>query len=296
MEHHATKILGPGDEARLEAFLLPRLESSMFLLGNMRASGLLDNGQAYQGTYAALIEDKGIVGIVAHYWNGNLVFQAPGCENLLWPAAVAASGRRIAGLIGPSDQVRVARDDLGIVESGVQMDQEEKLYSLNLDDMLVPHLLSSGHVVGRRMRAGDLALMTEWRVAFNIEAIGAQEDPDLWVSSRVSVERSQQEGHIWVLERGAETVACSAFNTAMQEAVQIGGVWTPPQLRGRGYARCVVAASLLDARAEGVEKAVLFTGEENIAAQRAYTALGFRHIGDYRLLLLKPPGNQANTR
>ncbi len=61
------------------------------------------------------------------------------------------------------------------------------------------------------------------------------------------------------------------------------------ELRRRGYGRCVVAASLLDARAQGVEKAILFTGESNLAAQRAYTALGFRHIGDYRLLLLQSP-------
>jgi predicted GNAT family acetyltransferase len=288
MQNHIIKILEPGDEGRLEAFLRPRLESSMFLLGNMRASGLLDTGQAYEGTYAALIENKDILGVVAHYRNGNLVFQAPGYENLLWPAAVAASGRRIAGLIGPSDQVRVARDDLGIAESGLQMDQEEKLYSLNLDDMLVPDLLSSSQVVGRRSGPGDLALMTEWRVAYNIEATGAQESPELWEESRVSIERSQREGRIWVLEREGEAVACSAFNTAMREAVQVGGVWTPPGLRGRGYARCVGAASLLDARAEGVEKAVLVTGEENTAAQRAYTALGFRHMGDYRLLLLRP--------
>jgi predicted GNAT family acetyltransferase len=46
---------------------------------------------------------------------------------------------------------------------------------------------------------------------------------------------------------------------------------------------------LLDARSEGAEKAILFTGEGNVAAQRAYTALGFQHIGDYRILLLQSP-------
>ena len=38
-----------------------------------------------------------------------------------------------------------------------------------------------------------------------------------------------------------------------------------------------------------VEKAVLFTRESNIAAQKAYTALGFGEIGDYRLMLLRSP-------
>jgi RimJ/RimL family protein N-acetyltransferase len=282
------KILEPGDEALLEAFLLPRVESSMFLLGNMRTSGLLDTGRAYAGSYAALLEGGKIVGVVAHYWNANLVFQAPGCENLLWQAAVAASRRSVGGLIGPDEQVSVAKGALAVADSVVRMDEKERLYDLDLDDLAVPDALSSGQVVGRRMRLGDLELLTEWRVAYSVEAIGAREGPELWDRSRDSMERSQREGHTWVLERDGRAVACSSFNTAIEEAVQVGGVWTPPELRRRGYGRCAVAASLLDARAEGVEKAILFTGEGNVAAQRAYTALGFRHIGDYRLVLLEP--------
>ena len=71
--------------------------------------------------------------------------------------------------------------------------------------------------------------------------------------------------------------------------MQIGGVWTPPSLRSRGYGRAAVAASLLDARAEGVRVAILFTGKGNVPACRAYEALGFQVIGDYRLVLLKEP-------
>lgn len=71
------------------------------------------------------------------------------------------------------------------------------------------------------------------------------------------------------------------------EAVQVGGVWTPSELRRQGYARAVVATSLLDARADSAELAILFTGEENIPAQKAYLALGFEHVGDYQITLLR---------
>jgi predicted GNAT family acetyltransferase len=96
-----------------------------------------------------------------------------------------------------------------------------------------------------------------------------------------------ERGWTWVLEDRGQPVATSSFNTAIAEAVQIGGVWTPPDLRRRGYGRAVVAVSLEDARAEGATTAILFTGVENIPAQKAYQALGFRQIGDYRLLLLR---------
>jgi RimJ/RimL family protein N-acetyltransferase len=283
------RILQPGDETALEAFLRPRVESSMFLIGNMRTSGLMDNGQAYTGTYAAAFEEERIIAVVAHYWNRNLVFQAPAHLDLLWRAAIEASQRPIGGLIGPNSQVTAAKEALEVHELKIQLDETEKLYSLKLEDLIVPGGLSSGRVSGRRIEPRDLELITRWRVAYSVEAIGEKDSPQLWQSSRASIERSLKEKHTWVLEDAGEPVACSSFNTAIKEAVQIGGVWTPPELRGRGYGRSVVAASLLDARLEGVEKAILFTGESNIAAQKAYAALGFRHIGDYRVVLLQSP-------
>ncbi|MBN1314422.1 MAG: GNAT family N-acetyltransferase, partial [Anaerolineales bacterium] len=118
------------------------------------------------------------------------------------------------------------------------------------------------------------------------EALEEQPGSGLEKKCRDDVERAQLERRTWVLERDGELVACSSFNTAIREAVQVGGVWTPPELRCRGYARAVVASSLLDAAREGASKAILFTGPDNIGAQRAYLACGFRQIGYYRLLLL----------
>jgi RimJ/RimL family protein N-acetyltransferase len=283
------RILKPGDEAALEAFLLSCVESSMFLIGNMRTSGLIDHGQAYAGTYAAAFEDERVIGVVAHYWNQNLVFQAPVHLDSLWRAAVQASQRPIGGLIGPNDQVNAAKEALEIAESTVRLDEIEKLYSLRLEDLLVPDGLSSGRISGRRIEPRDLELIAKWAVAYSIETLGEKDSPQLWEKCRTSAERSLGEGRTWVLEDCGEPVACSSFNTAIKEAVQVGGVWTPPELRRRGYGRSVVAVSLLDARLEGVEKGFLFTGESNIAAQKAYTALGFRRIGDYRLMLLGSP-------
>jgi predicted GNAT family acetyltransferase len=282
-------ILKPGDEAALEAFLRPRMAASMFLLGNMRRSGLHDTGKPYGGTYAARVEGTEIAGVVAHYWNGMLIFQAPGFENPLWRAAVRASGRPIAGLIGPNAQVTVAKEALRIEDAGVQMDETETLYALDLADLRVPDALRAGRVEGRRIERGDLDRLTAWAVAYNVEAIGAEESSELWESRRTALARSLDEGDAWVLEHDGDPVAMSGFNTAIAEAVQVGGVYTPPALRRRGYARCVVAASLLDARAEGAEQAILFTGKQNVPAQRAYEALGFRPIGDYRILILRDP-------
>jgi GNAT superfamily N-acetyltransferase len=67
--------------------------------------------------------------------------------------------------------------------------------------------------------------------------------------------------------------------------VQLGGIYTPPPLRGRGFAKAAVAASLIIARERGAARAVLFT--DNPSAVRTYEALGFRRVGDYSLVFFQ---------
>jgi hypothetical protein len=112
MAEYHIRILEPGDEAALEAFLRPRIESSMFLLGNLKNAGLADHGERLQGTYAAAFENGQIVGVVAHFRQGNVLPQAPVYLDELWRAAVMASGRPVHGMVGPADQVFAIRDVL----------------------------------------------------------------------------------------------------------------------------------------------------------------------------------------
>lgn len=284
------QILRPGDETRLEEFLLPRIDSSMFLLGNMRQAGLVDNDQRYSGRYAVQVQNDQITGVAAHYWNGNLICQAaPEHVAELCKAAVDASGRFIHGIIGPSAQVAAAQRAFGVTNDFVQMDAVERLYSLQLSKIVVPSLLSRGLVVARPIADQDLPLLIEWRNGYTIESLNAKPSPELTRQSRSGMKRSLREDTGWILEAEGTPVAFTDFNAVLPEARQVGGVWTPPEFRGRGYARAIVAASLLAARDIGTTKAILFTGEENIPAQKAYQALGFEQIGDYRLLILNAP-------
>ena len=287
MPNYTVRILSRGDEELLEAFLLPRISTSMFLLGNMRHGGLADHGQRYQGTYAAAFEGDQIGGVVAHFWNGNLVLQAPRYMEALQLAAVAASGRDVEGIIGPGEQVDLCKSLLDIRDRQVQLDETEKLYALVLKDLRVPEALIAGQLQGRRIQPRDLDLVTGWLVAFSLESLGEEDTPELHALTRENVKSRIGEGNTWILEDSGRPVSTSSFNTSVTEAVQIGGVWTPPELRSRGYGRAAVAASLIDARDEGARMAILFTPQGNLPAQRAYQALGFRHIGEYRLLLLR---------
>ena len=56
MSEPTYRILNNGDRRALETFLLARIESSMFLLGNAQSEGLVDGPGRYQGHYAGAFE------------------------------------------------------------------------------------------------------------------------------------------------------------------------------------------------------------------------------------------------
>lgn len=276
------RILGAGDEEVLDAFLLQHADSSMFLRSNLRASGLVDGGETYQVTHAAALDSGLIVAVAAHTWLGSLLLQAPVHLAEVVRAAVARSGRRVAGIIGPWGQVVAARDALSLGQTPTSLNSREILYALELASLVIPNDLARGRVRCRHPRSDELDLLVEWRVAYDLETLS--DSGDLAVCRR-KVEALHAEGRDFVLVADAdEPVAFSAFNAGLPDVVQIGGVWTPVAQRRRGFARAVVAGSLLEARGQGVRRGVLFTAQDNWPAQRAYEALGFRPVGDYGLV------------
>lgn len=282
------RILVKGEEAIVEEFLLTRLDYSMILFNNIQARGLSYRGQRYEGIYAGAFDGPDLVGLVAHYWNNNLIFQAPTHLEALIRTAIRASCRPVGGLLGPEEQVQLAKDILGLSAVDLRYDDVEKLYSLNLNDLIVPGILTTGQVRGRLANHNDIDLLVDWRIAYLKETLDEQETPE---SSTQAIRGYIAEGRTWVIEYSGEIVATSSLNASVYNStgagiVQVGGVWTPPAMRRQGYGRAVVATSLVNARNNDVRKAILFTNESNIGAQKAYLALGFRHIGAYHLTFL----------
>jgi uncharacterized protein len=282
--------LGPGDEGELDAFLVRHAHSSMFLRSNLAAGGIVNNGRPYQSTYVAARDANGICGVVGHSWHGMLQLQAPvDVVGDLARVATKRSGRAVAGLVGPWAQVVVARAALGDVGTHVRLSSHEDLFALDLADIVVPAPLADGRIHCRRPAPHEVPLLVEWRVAYDLEISNGTDTPAVRDATAAEIARLHAQDATWVATVAGEPVAYSSFNAQLPDIVQVGGVYTPPSQRGRGYARAVVAGSLLAARAAGVGQAVLFTGKENHHAQRAYRALGFRVIGDYGVVLLSAP-------
>lgn len=278
------------DTPAIRRFLEGRPDTTMFLRANLADNGLPVPGRPHASVWIGVEDGADIVGVVVHDGSDRVVPEAVEGLDEAVRAAVAESGRPVAGIIGPHAQVVAARAALGRVDAPAQLDTREILYSLELSSLVVPDALRDGAVTCRRATLDDLDTVLVWRAAYEVETVNATETPALAAARRLRFERVIGDGHLWVLRDGDALVSMTAFNAVLPDCVQVGSVFTPPELRSRGYARCVVAGSLRDARAEGVQRSVLFTGDDNVAGQRAYEALGYRAVGDYGLLLFEDAG------
>ena len=162
-------------------------------------------------------------------------------------------------------------------------DTAEDLFALKLAQLRLPGALAEGTVRSRLAAADDAPLLTEWRYAFREATLNDQPGEQLVKTSRADIAALLASGSLFILE-AHEPLACCSFNARLPDMVQIGNVWTPPALRGKGYGRAVVAGALVIARAGGVIEAILATGRYNSAAQAAYRAIGFELVGDYATL------------
>jgi hypothetical protein len=121
----------------------------------------------------------------------------------------------------------------------------------------------------------DLELVLAWYTDFQLDANLNDPPPRAEVILRRIHEQS-----IFLWEDG-EPVSLAAAGRRTQNGVSIGPVFTPPALRGRGYASACVAAlsqRLLD---EGAAFCTLFTDLGNPTSNKIYQQVGYRPVCDF---------------
>jgi GNAT superfamily N-acetyltransferase len=119
----------------------------------------------------------------------------------------------------------------------------------------------------------DHALLVAWSAAFAAESgavIG--EDLDAAVRQRIATGSF----HLWV-DRG-RPVCFAGASPVVAGMSRIGPVYTPPRLRGRGYASGLVAAVSAHAAAQGAEHVLLYADKANRTSNSVYRKLGYRPV------------------
>ena len=136
----------------------------------------------------------------------------------------------------------------------------------------------------RTASAADRDLLLAWFDAFHDEA----GPPGPRQSERIVADQLSHRGLIfWEHEGRSVSVAGCTRATAGQ--ARVGPVYTPPELRGRGFGGAATAAVTQAALDDGAEGVVLFTDLANPTSNTLYQRLGYRPIGDRAVLTFSGP-------
>jgi predicted GNAT family acetyltransferase len=75
-------------------------------------------------------------------------------------------------------------------------------------------------------------------------------------------------------------VSLAGYGSPTPNGMRVGPVYTPPELRGRGYASAVTAAASHRAFASGKRFCFLFTNLANPTSNSIYQQIGYRPVLD----------------
>jgi RimJ/RimL family protein N-acetyltransferase len=123
--------------------------------------------------------------------------------------------------------------------------------------------------------AADVALVRRWARGFHEACFG----DDRWERSVKEAEARLNSGALFLWVDG-EPVSMAARSRPTPHGEAISFVYTPPDLRGRGYATALVARLSQRILDEGKQFCTLYTDLGNPTSNRIYRSIGYRKVAE----------------
>jgi predicted GNAT family acetyltransferase len=181
--------------------------------------------------------------------------------------------RDLPGVLGPVEPVRAfveAWTALGGPAASLQM--SERSYRLTA---VRPPRPVDGLV--RIAGPEDRALVRDWVEAFMIEAFGEVDRDEVAAITDRWLARRGRTMYLWDHDG---PVSMTGVGGQTPNGIRIGPVYTPPAVRGRGYASALVAAVSQAEFDAGRRFCFLFTDLGNPTSNHIYQAIGYEPVRD----------------
>ena len=270
-------------------FLEHHIQTNIFMLNNFKTGGLNPSKETLAGDYFGLFDDTATLqGVMAHYNSGSLMLQVPKnleCIAELAKTLLSATKRPIRAILGEASQVEQILQTLHIPDEHFDMQETESLMELNIDDtQLIPKNDSFTFLHNKDI---PNEIITDWMVNYDVEALGTKPSAKHRQETKEEIIAKEHTKNRWGLKFENHFVAYGGFNAAYKKTVQVGPMWTPVELRSKGYARYLLSRMLEWAKNEGHTKCILFTN--TLPAIRSYQSIGFKETGAFKLCILNKP-------
>lgn len=193
---------------------------------------------------------------------------------------LAATGRMIQGVNAESDTAEAFGEALAH-HTGTAATVHRRMRLFVLGELVRPHPGPEG--APRPATERDRNLLTEWLRAFTRE-VG---DPDTQDYQAAADERLSYGGVI-IWDAGGVPASIAGRTRIVAGMARVGPVYTPPELRGRGYAGGATVAVSQAALDAGATEVVLYTDLSNPTSNALYQRLGYRPVEDRLVLSFEP--------
>jgi len=262
-------------------FLETHVETSLFLLSNIRAFGTRLGESLYSGNVKCFRDNSGIKAVFCLTRGGSLLAQTAGDARLAHPIleAVRAEHIPVRGVLGEWTITRAICDELQRAGWRPSLASKEILYRLTLSHA---RLRGDRNTTVKLLTGEDEVQWEELTTAFvkeeRLPLQGTEEQ------RKAAFLRSCRLNHWWGAWDGDLIVSLAGITALHERTAQLGGVFTRPAYRRRGLNRAVLERLITDARDhQGLSRLFLFTGEDNVAARQMYESLGFERFGYFGL-------------
>lgn len=271
------------DVSAFYARVLPVLEKHE--AQNNLMIGILERGARLGGTeewlMATVEEESGSIALVVLMTPPqNLLLAGASDDGVARQAldalmdALHAQAIAFPGVLAEKSLVRAFEDRYAQRFGGAfAVEMEERVYQLTQ--------VSPVRLVGsiREVTTQDMHYVPYWLTGFHDDAFGGRHDIDA-EGAQSRIER----GGLYVLEVDGMPVCLAGAARRTPHGRSIGPVYTPPYLRGRGYATSCVAQLSQLLLSEGNDYCALFTDLSNPASNGAYMKVGYQPVADFTQL------------
>jgi uncharacterized protein len=183
-----------------------------------------------------------------------------------------------AGVTGPLPAPqRFAHAWQRLTGDGFVVQIEERCYKLE-------RLIQPRDVPGaaRLATEADLKVLTDWRMAFTAEAVPheatSRDEVESYTRQRFAAPTERVGTFLWEVD--GQAVSMASYGGPTPNGLRIGGVYTPPEFRRRGYAGACTAATCEFILRSGRSFATLYTDLANSTSNHIYQAIGFEPVCD----------------
>lgn len=266
-------------------FLKQHENYTLFLLGNFENYGFKLSQAPYSGNFKLIRSHDEIVGVFSLTKKGSLLIEVKARDSIFEIVLKSCLEESISltGLVGNWEFCNPFWNFLKnkkIIQTET-FNSKEILYSVDLSNV---SSLPQPNV--RLLTEADYLQWKPLRLDYLMEE-GIPNDLSDEQLFDIYLDKVRKK-IIWGFFLQDKLVSIADLNAKALDLGQVGGVYTAPSFRKKGYSKSVMQQLLLDAKKlHSIRKLIIFTGEKNFPAQKLYNALGVQHIGYFSLLFGK---------